>query len=630
MRLHTGVKEAAMKEAELKAQFEKEVRALYPDGETSGAERDMLLELAAAQGLSRQSAESVLRKCLPGVELPSSSSIPLVDAMTPPPAPTPLPPVHLSTLVESLPGAERPLPPISKLGVQSLLQRLIPPQHAWMLPCVVAPLAALALVGAGVMLASMWGDGEEAPADRLTTTIQIVGTPGEMPGAAPGPQAKVEPRPEPVSAPRPELTPEPAPEPKPEPVPEPKPEPTPEPPTPQPLGAVELTLIDERPMQADLKDVLPANITRTTVDFQLDPPAGVVVQVPDALEKHLRVSVNAREQVIVAKPASGFGWVALAKVVLSPDGKRITWQIDPRGIEQRPEYLDHVVLEVVDARGAVVQQCHKPRKDVNQPLKLTLYDDGTVESASVQTTYPWVESLKARRRGDKAGRDVKQGAEVRASRDGSPAAVVFSLAVKGTEVTASASAPTLPDLMKSAAAEADRENTLHLDYNNAAAARYRCEATLADKRTLQKTLPARIDKIEGDLAKLLEEREQVLKQLKSAKDKDLIHLLMTKRDDLAKMKINMERQRMALLASAKDLPGEIAKLEQDLPKLENKRDETHKAWIDQKKKLDEVVARAKEAEDACKGAVLEVVDAWGVPVLLAPLEIVRARTPKKN
>ncbi|HUU42348.1 MAG TPA: hypothetical protein VMX57_01125, partial [Planctomycetota bacterium] len=93
--------------------------------------------------------------------------------------------------------------------------------------------------------------------------------------------------------------------------------------------------------------------------------------------------------------------------------------------------------------------------------------------------------------------------------------------------------------------------------------------------------------------------------------------------DWEKQKVNMElRQR--------NLPGEISKLEQDLPNLQNKRDEARGIWEVQKKKFEEVTARAKQAEEACKDVVLEVVDAWDVPVLLAPLEIVRAKPPKKN
>ena len=52
-----------MSEADLGRQFEKEVRSLYPEGNVTDAERGLLLDLAAAKGLSRIEAEAIVERC---------------------------------------------------------------------------------------------------------------------------------------------------------------------------------------------------------------------------------------------------------------------------------------------------------------------------------------------------------------------------------------------------------------------------------------------------------------------------------------------------------------------------------------------------------------------------------------
>ena len=421
-----------MKEAELAAQFEKQVRALYPDGEMPATEGDLLLELASAQGLSREAAEGVLKRCrpkakeaAPAPEKPrvartksAPKKSPAAKATSAPEAvpevvetsgPVELSAAELPLLAQPIPVFDAP-PPLLEKRRERAVEHLAEAKNAWVFRCVVIPMGVLVLIGVAVVAVSTWWNGSDGEIEETGG----VGTSAEAPT---GPENEPE-----HAAPR-----------------------------------------------AVFRDVFPTGLSLKTVVFELPEAPTAVVDVPRTLQAFLRVrpllrmpagqepekepeEIRGRPDVLVEGRAPGAsGWLPLLDVQLRAGSQRVVCTADPNAAALLPGFGDHFVPEVTGARRDVVYRCRR-RTGTTEVLETLVAEfEGKVTFGTVRVSYPWPGTLTVRAKGESAARGVQPGVQRWTRGNADPVVVEAHLTVDGADVGLSLRSPELEARCRAAA-----------------------------------------------------------------------------------------------------------------------------------------------------------------------------------
>jgi hypothetical protein len=305
------------------------------------------------------------------------------------------------------------------------------------------------------------------------------------------------------------------------------------------------------------------------------------------MEKCLRFHVSPREKKLTVT-ARGAVDTALLTASLDPAKPEMVWTLDKKA---RPEHGAWLVIELCDAKGAAVQRCYRKRDAATLDMPPATPGGGRINYGPTEFSYPWPETLRVRQSGSDTTEALRQGRKFSArSGQGQDAVALdftFSIAKDG-KVTAACSAPML---LKRFADLSSAENV-----------EKRMRAGL-DARLKAQTQAADDKKKAEDAVKALQDK------LKKLQDDFRRTYSITQKQNL---QAEMARVTQDLQSRTMDLPSW-----EEACKRAGTAAEASKTIHDEQEK--KVQALRNEGADAFKGTRVDVLDAWGLPVVtLAP------------